>query len=161
MPTTIPNKLPTVGNDHSTTGYTLNSIDEIDAGASGKGDLADGAVGEDTQILTGFPEINDHPLGFSEVCMEDRDVWLRRAGRKVHGVETSSRKAGSEMGANAVWLDQFKTMTHHALENDGLTVHGLAMRLKDALILADEEVKVLVRAGNGTDLVALIDEVSG
>ena len=33
------------------------------------------------------------------------------------------------------------------------------MRLQDALVLADEEVKVLVRAGNGTDLVAVIDEV--
>ena len=42
---------------------------------------------------------------------------------------------------------------------DGHTVHGLAMLLKDALILADEEVEVLIRARNGANLIAVIDEV--
>ena len=104
---TIPNKLSAVGNDDPAIGfgYALNSVDEIDAGASGKGDLADGAVGEDAEILAGFTEIDDNPLGSSEVRMKDWDVWLRRAGREVGGVKTGGRKAGSEMGANAVCLD--------------------------------------------------------
>ena len=105
---TIPYKLPTVGNDHSATGYTLDCIDEIDAGASSKGNLANGAVGEDAKILTRFTEIDDYPLGGSDARMKDWDVWLRRAGRKVNGVETGFRKAGGEMGANAVWLDQYQ-----------------------------------------------------
>jgi hypothetical protein len=43
----------------------------------------------------------------------------------------------------------------------GLTVHGFALFLVDAVILRDEEVEVMVRTGDGANLVFVGDEVAG
>ena len=43
----------------------------------------------------------------------------------------------------------------------GLTVHGFALFLVDAVILGDEEVEIKVRTGDGANLVFVGDEVAG
>lgn len=45
-------------------------------------------------------------------------------------------------------------------EGRGLTVHGLALLLVDAVVLGDKEVELMVRTGDGADLVFLIDEIA-
>ena len=42
-----------------------------------------------------------------------------------------------------------------------ITIHCLTLFLADALILANEEVEVLIRAFDGADLVIVIDEIAG
>lgn len=42
-----------------------------------------------------------------------------------------------------------------------LTVHRFALLLVDAVIFGDEEVELMVWAGDGADLVLVVDEVAG
>lgn len=48
-------------------GGGVQGVGEVEAAACGEGDLADGAVGEDTEVLDGFAEVEDQPGGGAEV----------------------------------------------------------------------------------------------
>ena len=82
--------------------------------------------------------------------MKDWDIGLRGAGREVGGIKPNCGEASGEVGADAVCVD---VSTQHGSEVNRcrshlfrLAIHCLALLLANALILADEEVKVLVRA---------------
>lgn len=53
----------------------MNGVSEVETAPGGEGDLPDGAVGEDAEVLDGFAEVEDQPRGGAEVGgVEDRDV---------------------------------------------------------------------------------------
>lgn len=70
---------------------------------------------------------------------------------------------GEDMGFEGldIWRGGGIESTCDGGEGKGLTVHGFALFLVDAVVLGDEEVELVVRTGDGTDLVFVVDEVAG
>lgn len=67
--------------------------------------MADGAVGEDAEVLVGFAEVENQALGSWEVRgMEDWDVGAGGPGGEMGGLEVEGGEAGGEVGADAIWV---------------------------------------------------------
>ena len=55
----VPDQLAAICDDDSRTIFGFDGLHEVDAAAGGERDLADGAVGEDAEVLDGLAEVED------------------------------------------------------------------------------------------------------
>lgn len=128
----------------------LNIGDEFNGRTCGDGDLADGAIGKYSEILIRFAKIEDQAFGGCDVFgIKNGNEGMGSSGREVNSLESESSQAAADIFANHICSDISFSYLHERLKRvmRRHTVHRLTLSLADALILADEEVEVLVRAG--------------